>query len=141
VKLLVVRHASAGDRARWSGDDRLRPLDSRGRRQAEALVPLLEPFPVAHVLSSPYVRCVETLEPLAKARGLAVVAREELAEGMGLGEFRTVAAELEAPAALCVHGDLLDELVGPGQPRKKGSVWVVERSGGELRPERYVPPP
>ena len=44
MRLLVVRHASAGDRSRWKGDDRLRPLDRRGRRQAEGLVTVLDPI-------------------------------------------------------------------------------------------------
>jgi phosphohistidine phosphatase SixA len=138
VKLLVVRHCSAGDRARWTGDDRLRPLDERGRRQAEALVRLLEPFPLARLLSSPYVRCVQTFEPLARARGLAVEPREVLAEGMGIGAFRALAVRLDGSSALCVHGDLLEELLGAEERPKKGSVWVVERDKGDLRARRLA---
>jgi phosphohistidine phosphatase SixA len=141
LRLLVVRHASAGDRRHWDGDDRLRPLDSRGGRQAEALVALLEPFPLERLLSSPYVRCVQTLEPLAAARGLTVESREELAEGMGRDAFADLVSELDRPAALSVHGDLLEELLGHDRPRKKGSVWVFAAEQGELRPERYLAPP
>ena len=36
-----IRHASAGDRDTWIGDDRARPLDDQGRQQAAALVELL----------------------------------------------------------------------------------------------------
>jgi 8-oxo-(d)GTP phosphatase len=141
VRLLVVRHASAGDRERWKCDDRLRPLDRRGRRQADGLVSLLEPFWLDGLLSSPYLRCVQTLEPLAAARGLTIEPRYELAEGMGRDAFAALAATLDRPAALCVHGDLLEELLGHDRPRKKGSVWVFAADGDGLRPERHLPPP
>jgi len=72
VTSVLVRHASAGDRHGWAGDDRLRPLDARGRRQAAQLVELLRPLDMRRVVSSPYVRCVETVEPLAAALGLPV---------------------------------------------------------------------
>jgi phosphohistidine phosphatase SixA len=141
VKLFVVRHGSAGDRSKWQGDDRARPLDARGRRQAEALPSLLDPFPLVRLLSSPYVRCVQTLDSLAAARGLTVEARDELAEGAGLEAFRALVLGLgEGGNVLCVHGDLLEELVGRAEPRQKGSVWIVDRTGGELRPETYLPP-
>ena len=62
---LLVRHAVAGDRRKWSGDDRLRPLDRRGRRQASALPEALSGFPVSRILTSPAARCIGTVEPLA----------------------------------------------------------------------------
>jgi hypothetical protein len=140
MRLLFVRHASAGERRAWRGDDRLRPLDGRGRQQANALVALLAPFPLGRLLSSPFVRCVETVEPLAKARGLTIEEREELAEGAGLAPLRALGGELHGPAALCVHGDLLEALFGGG-PHEKGSVWLAQQVGGTVRPERYLPPP
>jgi 8-oxo-dGTP diphosphatase len=68
--LLLVRHAWAGDRTEWKGDDRLRPLDERGLRQAQDLVAALERFTIDVILTSPYARCVQTVEPLAAVRGL-----------------------------------------------------------------------
>jgi 8-oxo-(d)GTP phosphatase len=128
--LLLVRHASAGERDEWSGDDRLRPLDERGRRQARRLVELLAGHRIERVVSSPYLRCVQTVEPL----GLPVEAREELAEGAGLDAFAKVAAE--SPGVLCLHGDVLVELVGASV--RKGSVTLVEH---DLRPVATIPPP
>jgi len=55
----VVRHAKAGDRSDWSGDDRLRPLTKSGQRQAEALADMLEGEPIDRVLSSGYLRCMK----------------------------------------------------------------------------------
>jgi phosphohistidine phosphatase SixA len=111
VTSILVRHASAGDRADWDGDDRLRPLDPRGRRQAAELVELLQPFEVNRVVSSPYLRCVETVEPLAAALGLRIERDERLAEGAGRAALELVR---EDGAVWCTHGDVVRELVDHG---------------------------
>jgi 8-oxo-dGTP diphosphatase len=124
VKVYLVRHASAGKRSEWQGEDRLRPLDPRGFGQVERLVEELRDASFERIVSSPYVRCVQTVEPLAKARDLTVGVEDALAEGAGadaaLELFRRVSTDLVA----CVHGDLLEELLG--EKRKKGSTTVVE---------------
>jgi 8-oxo-dGTP diphosphatase len=131
-RLLLIRHARAGERKSWRGDDRLRPLDARGRRQADRLVEVLAGYRVARILSSPFVRCVQTAEPLARDRGLAVEEREELAEGAGLDAFLSL--ERRA-AAVSVHGDLVEELLG--ESRRKGSTTLLE----DLAPLATIPPP
>ena len=68
--VLLVRHASAGSRAKWNGDDRLRPLDETGEEQAEELVRLLSRFGVEEIVSADYVRCVETVQPLSESIGV-----------------------------------------------------------------------
>lgn len=94
---------------------------------------------------------MQTLEPLGRARGLQVEAAEELVEGAGLQAVLGLIRRLgEAPAALCIHGDicleLLDELVlkrviTPEQARcQKGSTWVLENGRG-LKSARYIPAP
>ena len=128
--LLLVRHASAGDRQAWTSDDRLRPLDERGRRQAELLVAVLAGHRIDRVCSSPYLRCVQTVELL----GPTVDLRDELAEGAGLAAFAAVVAE--GPGVLCVHGDVLEELLG--ETPAKGSTTLVD---DELRPIATIPPP
>ncbi|NUR76504.1 MAG: NUDIX hydrolase, partial [Thermoleophilia bacterium] len=77
---LLVRHASAGNRDEWTGDDADRPLDERGRAQALGLVERLTPFRIERILTSPARRCVETVEPLARARGLDAELRPEHGE-------------------------------------------------------------
>ena len=67
--LLVVRHASAGTRGAWSGDDRSRPLDERGHRQAAALAALLSAYAVEVAVAADYLRCRQTLEPFLAATG------------------------------------------------------------------------
>src|SRR5712664_2134593 len=68
----VVRHAKSGSRGHWSGDDRLRPLSKKGQQQAEGLVSVLAPFPISAIFSSPYLRCMQTVEPLARVRRLEI---------------------------------------------------------------------
>ena len=124
--MLLVRHGSAGDRAAWDGDDRRRPLDERGLRQAEVLVELMAPYQVERILSSPAVRCVQTMEPLAHARGLAIDVREELAEERQWTEGAELVRLLAGSDALiCGHGGLEQVLREP--PRwKKGAVLIVD---------------
>src|SRR5260370_15172084 len=79
----VVRHAKAGDRSDWTGDDRMRPLTKSGRRQAQALADMLEPESIDKILSSGYLRCMQTLEPLGTRRKLPGEPVKELEERAG----------------------------------------------------------
>jgi 8-oxo-(d)GTP phosphatase len=135
VSLLLIRHALAGDSSQWEGDDRTRPLDVRGRRQATSLVVLLADFELDRIVSSPYLRCVESIEPLASARGLEI----EHDEALGADRLDDVPKVLERlrgeNAAVCTHGDL--PWLGR-RPFEKGSVWVLD---DDLEPAEYLPPP
>ena len=146
MALLLVRHADAGDRDAWEGPDELRPLDRRGTAQAEALVGLLGDFDVERVLASPYLRCTQTVEPLARARGLSVEACDALAEGNGRESLELVRRLGGAPVVLCTHGDVvgdvLEAMPAPSRPpMRKGSVWVLEAEDGDYVAARYLPPP
>jgi 8-oxo-dGTP diphosphatase len=140
MRVVLIRHARAGSRGTWEGEDLLRPLDKRGRGQAAALPGLLADYPIDRLLSSPYDRCVETLEPLAERLGLPIDVRSELAEGSSAAEVFALLAETDAAVpALSTHGDVIEELLGEGSA--KGSMWVLELAdGGEFRRERYFPP-
>jgi phosphohistidine phosphatase SixA len=135
--VLLVRHGRAGDRREWDGDDRLRPLDAKGRRQAQGLVDLLAGYQIDRVLSSPYVRCTQTVAPLAAARGLEVEEAAELAEGSRKGDVLSLLRPLAAEGVvLCTHGDVVEELVGEELP--KGSTEVLEREGDRLSRVRHL---
>jgi len=146
----VVRHAKAGDRESWSGDDRLRPLTKKGHKQAEQLVTLLEGKRIAAVFSSPYVRCVQTVEPLARANRLEVEHRIELAEGHGLDGAMTFLGNPKLDrAVLSTHGDIVWELVEELVRRRvvkagdggyeKGSTWELQLDGAAIVAARYSP--
>ena len=111
--VILIRHASAGDREHWSADDRERPLDERGWRQAEALVHSLAGYEIERILSSPLVRCVQTVEPLASELGIGIEERGELTEGATREEALALVDEVRgAGVALCTHGDVVLELLG-----------------------------
>jgi phosphohistidine phosphatase SixA len=147
----LMRHAKAGDRRRWTEDDRLRPLSTKGRAQAEGLVRAFRGLAVGRVLSSPYVRCEQTVRPVALDRGLPVEPWDGLAEGTALADLMTMIADLHDVAVIgCSHGDLIlaviDHLRSAGVPTddgptKKGSTWLLEREGGAVVRARYLPPP
>jgi 8-oxo-(d)GTP phosphatase len=138
--LLLVRHAEAGHRGDWEGDDRLRPVDERGSSRSEALVATLARFGPERILSSPAVRCTQTVEPLAAALGLPVEETEDLAENAGRERALALARGLQRTVAvLCTHGDVVEELLG--EESEKGSTWVLELGEDGLVRREYVPPP
>ena len=141
MPLLVVRHADAGRRSQYGGDDRARPLSEEGRAQATALVDLLSGYRPKAVLSSPFARCVETVQPLAEALAQPVETTEELAEDHGAEALELMARLAGGTAVLCTHGDvavaILEVLGGRADTAserrlQKGEVWVVESDGPEL---------
>jgi broad specificity phosphatase PhoE len=139
VPLLVVRHARAEKRREWEGDDRLRPLDAKGRRQAAGLPGLLARFEITGIASSSYLRCTQTVEPLSEQRGLPIEERRELEEGAALEETLALLRELGDEAVFCTHGDVLENLFG--EAGQKGSTRVVELRDGEPIVLEYLPPP
>ena len=142
MPLLVVRHAQAGRRSAYQGDDRQRPLTVRGRARAAALVPELSRYRPQRILSSPYVRCWETVQPLAEALGLGVESVDELGEGHGPDALRQLVTMAGESAVLCTHGDVAGDLLEflypeptPVRARlrlQKGDVWIVQSAGSAL---------
>ena len=148
----VVRHAKSGSRSHWSGDDRLRPLTKKGEKQAEALVSILEPFPISAIFSSPFLRCVQTVHPLARARKLKIKQMPSLGEGRGLaGAMQILGDPKLKRAILSTHGDIVWELVEELVKRRvvkageggfdKGATWVVDVEDGSFVRARYIPAP
>ena len=153
MTIYLIRHSKAGDRDTWCDDDRLRPLSGRGHRQARLLVEVLRDATFDRVLSSPFVRCMETVVPIAGVRGLPVEPVEGLAEGARLEEtLELVRKHAASGAIMCTHGDVMpmlldhyaaagveitDELMWP-----KGCTWALETdSTGEVVRARYVAAP
>ena len=139
MPLLIVRHARAGHQSEWEGDDRLRPLDEKGRRQAAGLPGLLARFKIARIASGSYLRCTQTVEPLSEQRGLPIEERRELDEGAALGETLGLLRELGGDAVLCTQGEVLENLFG--ESGQKGSTRIVELQNGEPAVLDHLPPP
>lgn len=127
MTLLLVRHASAGSRQTWDGDDRERPLDPRGEAQSRNLVALLKRFDLEAIYSSPYRRCSETVQPLAAARLLGVELREELGEERQYEDGAELVRSLAARnVVVCGHGGL-ERLVLSDPPKwRKGDSLVLD---------------
>lgn len=137
--LLLLRHASAGKRGEWDGDDTLRPLDEEGHRQAAGLVETLAELRVERIISSPHLRCVQTVQPLAAALGLEIETSAALTEGANAGDTLAL-VNTGGGAVLCTHGDVIENLLGPKRECKKGAFWELDVADGSLAPVRYVPP-
>jgi 8-oxo-dGTP diphosphatase len=149
--LLLVRHAHAGEKATWQGPDALRPLSTSGQAEAMGLVVRLRSCPVQRILSSPALRCLQTIEPLARERGLPVERSDALGREADATELLDlVRGPLLRGTVLCTHGEglgrLLPTLVAGGltvsAPLQwpKGCAWVLEREDGRIARARYLPP-
>jgi phosphohistidine phosphatase SixA len=137
--LLVVRHADAGDKRSWTGPDSLRPLSPTGRRQAEGLRVRLDDYPVDRILSSPTLRCQQTVQPLARERFLDVEPLAALGVDAGPTQLRALFWDQRlGNAVLCTHGEVIGrlfaELVTNGLVVEdpldwpKGSTWLLQRT-------------
>jgi 8-oxo-(d)GTP phosphatase len=166
VPLILVRHASAGHRDDWAGDDRLRPLDDEGAIDALLLADLLACFaPRARVISSPALRCTESVRPYAAGFGGSVEAEAVLAVPGRTADFSSARTDRAdtlrhlfrnlvaagQPVVVCLHRENLPlalaaacSVLGAPAPADpdlslpKGGFWVLHTAAGELvSPERY----
>jgi 8-oxo-(d)GTP phosphatase len=150
--LRLVRHSIAGERGSWKGPDRERPLTKKGHREALALAELLAPAGIDRVVSSPFTRCTETVQPLAKAVGI------DLETDEGLGEDRSETSATEVVKSLVGHNAVVSSHGGIIQGilrdlRKEGlevrgplycsksSIWEIQVEDGVFTTATYHPPP
>jgi 8-oxo-dGTP diphosphatase len=147
----LVRHAKAGERRIWTGDDVDRPLSHTGWKQSRALARRLAKKHVTALHASPYVRCVQTLEPLGEALGLEVQIDKRLFEDEPFEPVLDLIAEVEDGAVLCSHGDIIPAVINALVRRgmevdtppdwRKATVWVLRRKGDRITKGRVWPPP
>jgi len=161
----LVRHAHAGSRSAWRGDDALRPLSEKGRAQAVAIAGALAPNlgdPSAAtgshgsvlLWSSPYLRCVQTLEPLAERFGSKVSSVDELVEGTSgraALDHLLAAAEAASVVVACSHGDVIPAVLSTALGRgatldgelspRKAARYVIQVDHGAVTHITHVPRP
>jgi 8-oxo-dGTP diphosphatase len=155
--LLIVRHGVAGTKSRYKGDDRNRPLDKRGRAQAESLVGLLLAFGATEIHAAPRTRCHQTLEPLAEELGVTIhdepaLTEEAYADEHQAGRRRVVEiAKSDGTPVICTQGKVIPDLIAwwcdrdgvrPDKSRnRKGSTWVLSLVGDKLVAADHIDSP
>jgi 8-oxo-dGTP pyrophosphatase MutT (NUDIX family)/phosphohistidine phosphatase SixA len=151
--VLLVRHAKAGKRSDFRGDDRLRPLDKIGRRHARDSVPFLAAFNPQRVVAADRLRCEQTVQPVAKSLSLQLQIAPEFSDEAFIDDpERTLKSLLTIAASplntvICSQGvaipDLLHRLEAPAVdlPSRKGSVWALALYRGLVIAADYYPHP
>jgi 8-oxo-dGTP diphosphatase len=149
----LVRHADAGIRAEWLGNDEWRGLSPLGWEQAEGVAARLGDVPVLRILSSPSLRCRQTVLPLARGLTLDIESERELAIDAKPDQLLRLLRDPETESAvLCTHRETLQALFthlalsrivvpASGTPMEMAAAWLVrgdvgDASGVQLR---YVP--
>jgi 8-oxo-dGTP diphosphatase len=150
MTLYLVRHAKAGSRSKWQDADERRPVSKPGRKQSIAIADALTDAGITKIVTSPYLRCRQTVEPLAGRAAVKIDLADGLAEGASLDESLVVVDKVIAEnAVLCTHGDVIPNLLSHFQRHgahiddnrfEKGSYWVLEIVEGAVISGSYVPP-
>lgn len=155
MQLILVRHGHAGRKADWHRPDKLRPLSRLGLREADHIIEVVAPLEPTRVISSPYLRCLRTAEPLAvhvgkKVERSAALVPDAPAKALRLLRKLT-SSTAESGVVLVTHGEVMGEVLVKlseedrvplehRPPGLKGCVWLLDFEGGELQVARYIPP-
>jgi phosphohistidine phosphatase SixA len=143
---LLLRHADAGRRQQPPGLDEWRGLTALGHAQAQEVAYRLGGMPILRILSSPALRCRQTVLPLARDLGLDVEPFPQL--GLDADPARTVELLRRADTentVLCTHRETLagvfgllaatgDRLADGTEPIPAAIAWALY--GGPDRPVR-----
>ncbi len=156
MRIVVVRHGHAEPKQRWTGLDANRPLVAGGRRQADRLGRLIGAEPPSRVISSPALRCVQTVKPVADNAGVTVLLSDQLSTGAGLAaaelcEVLVASEPNDSIVVLCTHREVLVELLpwlskqfsrhlGHRPPGAKGAAWILGFRGTSLATVEYRAP-
>jgi 8-oxo-dGTP diphosphatase len=149
--IYLVRHAKAGERRVWEGNDEARPLSKHGWRQSEAIAERLAKKGATSLYSSPYIRCMQTLQPLGQRLGVEVEEDRRLSEGEPFEPVLELLGEVATGAVLCSHGDIVPAVIQALARRgmevetqpdwRKSTIWVLKRKGDRITKGKVWPPP
>ncbi len=152
MAVYLVRHAHAKSRRRWDEADAARPLSERGHRRAEVIAARLGAVGVTHVASSPAVRCLQTVGPLAQHLSLDIETDPRLVEGAPVApalDHLLDTLDSGANVVMCSHGDVIPEIIAALDRRgmilhgpsgfEKGSIWAIERDSTHRLHGHYDP--
>lgn len=151
-RVILLRRAAVLPRDKWHGHDDERPLREEGMREADALRALAVTFDVEAVLSSPALRCVQTVEPLARALRRPVRVLDNLVERDASAALQVVREAHEGGLVLCTHESVIagvltglveqDGLVLTDRiRRRRASAWCLEFVERRCVSAMYIPSP
>jgi len=139
---IVLRHASAGRKLKNRAKDFERGLDVGGEYVAKRLhAKITEYLRPDTILSSPFRRCVQTVEPLAATLGLTIEEDERFTPDRTAAAIRRTFNDIPPNSVVCTHGEFISRLLANPPACAKGAFWVVERRKGKLSRLTYVEPP
>ena len=146
--LIILRHTKSLERGDWDEEDSHRTLDETGFDQAQLLIKHLEPFAIDELYTSDYTRCVQTVTPLAHARGLSITTVPSLnEESFELDpekaiSFANALKQDEKNILICSHNPVIPSMLrGILNTKLKnkdliklepGDAWIVHRVRGEI---------
>lgn len=146
--LIILRHTKALERGDWDQEDSQRTLSEVGFDQAQLLLKHLEPFAIDEIYSSDYLRCVQTVTPLAHSRGLALTQVPSLNEAtfdedpLRSVSFANALKQDEKNILICSHNPVIPTMLrGILNTKLKnkdliklepGDAWIVHRVRGEI---------
>ena len=146
--LVLLRHAKAVRREDWDGDDGDRPLDVVGQRQAKRLLPLYLPYGLKEIHTSDAMRCLETIQPIARSLDIKTIASKDLSEyGYAIDKELSLIYvqelfESNVPALICSHNPVIPKLVKKVLGKKNFKqldeklspcdAWVLHHRDGEI---------
>lgn len=129
----LVAEADAGSRSEWPGPDRFRPITRAGWRQARGVADELRGRAIERVLASPWLRCRQTVQPLADELGLDVADERSLAESSGVEAAVSMIENLpDSAVVVCTHEDLARLiLLRMGREPQGGGIgpWLLTETG------------
>ncbi|WP_091602533.1 NUDIX hydrolase [Arthrobacter koreensis] len=116
--LIIVRHAKAKPRSSWARAEGDRPLAATGQRQAKAVARLLQAWHPDRVVSSPWLRCVQTMGPYVNTRKPKFKTVDAITEHNATRKPAKARLAVDnlfekaRPVALCTHRPVLPLVFG-----------------------------
>ena len=115
--IILLRHAKALKRTDWDGDDGDRPLEHRGQLQAKRLLPIYMPYGISEVHTSDALRCIETIDLMARLIEKTPIFAADLSE-YGFAKDKDAPLnyvqdlmDREISAIVCSHNPIIPKLV------------------------------
>jgi 8-oxo-dGTP diphosphatase len=136
--LIIARHGKATPHDEWDGEDSLRPLAAVGMQQSRDIAGGLAAFGPAVIVSSPAIRCLQTVAPLSYKLGMEIRESGKISqdkwtkEGDRVADFISARFRKGVPAVMCSHGPVIPQIVSEIITQTGGTVTDEVRRAASL---------